>query len=223
VQALVAQPRITRRCAQDLRSLPAGVAEAVVRKFIADRAIAPEAAERIRGLTERPCYSLHSGRYRAATWFDQERDVVWLLGAGVHRADSPEDFYSVAGQRERSGQFYPTPADYAALEVAEQTDRLRASVRQLRSLRQAALAAPDAGRHRFTSGDGLYAELWAEAIPGLATVSLRLRAARLNGPFLADAEVAVIVSGTLGTDCVEKPDPDDAGYLFRYFEEDIQF
>ncbi len=217
----MARPRITRRCAQDLRSLPTDIARALVEKFISDRSTAPEAAVRIRSLVERSCFSLHSGRYRAATWYERDRDVIWLIAAGVHREGSREDFYSVAEARERAGQLYPTTADYVELAAEEQIDRLRSAVKQLQLLRQAVLEAPNQERKTFTSEDGLHAELWSEAIPGLATVKLRLRIARLGGPFLTEEEVALVVGGMLGPRCVEKPDPDNVGYLFRYFEEDV--
>jgi hypothetical protein len=56
----------------------------------------PDSGEPIAGLQQHVCKSLHAGRYRAATWYDREHDAVWLLAAGIHRADSQEDFYNQA-------------------------------------------------------------------------------------------------------------------------------
>lgn len=66
---------MTARCEDDLEALPEDVAEDILDKLVSARATAPEAGERVLALRERPCYSLHSGRYRAVTWFDRQHDV----------------------------------------------------------------------------------------------------------------------------------------------------
>jgi hypothetical protein len=57
---------------------------------------APKAGDLINNLTERPCYSLHSGHYSAATWYDAQLYVVWLLAAGMHSSGDRNDFYAMA-------------------------------------------------------------------------------------------------------------------------------
>lgn len=75
----MAQLRITARCEIDLADLGIEAAAAIIEKFYEMRAAAPAAGEHIVGLQQRPCTSLHAGRYRAVTWYDHARDTVWLL------------------------------------------------------------------------------------------------------------------------------------------------
>jgi len=194
------------------------IAEDLLDKLETMRAAAPETGERILGLRARQCYSLHAGRYRAATWYDRAQDMVWLIAAGVHRVGSPEDFYVVVTRLEQAGQLYPTEADYAALAASERRKQLEREALDLRHLRDQALQSPRVTRLSYTSDAGLYAEVWAEVLPDLALVALRVRIARLSGDYLSAPEWAIVLRGPLGPDAVEKPDP-DGSRLFRYFEE----
>src|SRR5439155_11360969 len=143
-----------------LEQLPLEVAEDLLAKLETSRAAAPEAGERILGLRARPCYALHSGRYRAATWYDRRQDVVWLIAAGVHRAGSPEDFNEVVARLEQARDLYPTEADDAALEASERRKQLEGEAYALRRLRAQALQSPGTARLTYTSEAGLFAELW---------------------------------------------------------------
>ena len=120
----MARAQVTARCEKDLDILPHDDANAVLEKFIEMRTQAPESGDLIDGLKDRPCYSLHSGRYRAATWYDGKSDIVWLLGAGIHRSGSHDDFYDLAIQLEQSGHLYPTTADYENVRAQDKADRL---------------------------------------------------------------------------------------------------
>lgn len=80
------------------------MAELVIDKFRELRMEAPEEGERVSSLAERDCLSLHGSRYRGVTWYDRERDGVWLLAVGVHREDSQEDAYAAAAALERAGR-----------------------------------------------------------------------------------------------------------------------
>lgn len=137
----MARLRITARCETALAGLGTEAAAAIIEKFYELRAEAPAAGERIVGLQQRPCASLHAGRYRAVTWYDQDGDVVWLLAAGIHRADSREDAYNQATALERAGQLYPTDMDYAQLAADERQARLEQEARDVAVLRDQALAA----------------------------------------------------------------------------------
>ena len=107
----MARLRITARCEADLADLGVEAAAAIVEKFTELRAQAPASGEVIAGLQQRPCASLHAGRYRAVTWYDREQEIVWLLAAGIHRADSREDAYNQAIVLEQAGRLYPTDED----------------------------------------------------------------------------------------------------------------
>lgn len=75
----MAQLRITARCEIYLADLGIEAAAAIIEKFYEMRAAAPAAGEHIVGLQQRPCTSLHAGRYRVVTWYDRGRDTVWFL------------------------------------------------------------------------------------------------------------------------------------------------
>jgi hypothetical protein len=212
----VARPRITARCETDLADLGTEAAAAIIEKFYELRAEAPTAGERVSGLQERPCASLHSGRYRAVTWYDQDHDVVWLLAAGIHRADSREDAYDQAIALERAGQLYPTDMDYAQLAADERHERLEREARALAVVRDEALAAADGAVRRYTSANDLYAELWAEVVAGLeeAEVVLRLRLRR-GSTWLTAAELATLLAAVFLDQTPRQEVEED--YLFRRF------
>jgi len=211
---------VTARCEDDLDSLPASVAERILDRFEALRARAPESGDLIDGLEERECHSLHWGRYRAITWYDRSADVVWPLAAGIHRSGSHGDLYRLAIEHERGGRLYPTTQDYQALEVAERRDRLAAEARDLRRLRDEAIATTALGRLQYESEHGLWAELWtADVIPELAVVRLRLRVTRASGARLGEAELAILLAGPFDVaDPIAVPDPDGDDVHYRCFE-----
>ena len=215
----MARARVTARCeSKDLADLPADVAIAILDKFEQVCSIKPESGKRILELTDRRCYAHPLGRYRFATWHDVQRDVVWLVAAGVRRQDDVDDFYEVLLPIWQAGELYPTAADYALLEAELQVERRRGEARALADLRASVLDRPDGSRHTYVSPDGLYVEMWAEAIPGLRLLALRIRLLRLHGPFLTDSELATLLAAALSRNHVEKPDP-EGDWRFRYFED----
>lgn len=213
---------ITGRCEDDLEALPTAAAERLLRKFEEARSEAPECGDLIDGLQARECHSLHSGRYRAVTWYDHAGDVVWLLAAGLHRSGSREDLYQRAIALERAGRLYPTPEDERRLEedLAAEARRDRA-VREalaLRNLREQVLAASSARRHVYESEAGLWVEMWAaERIPELAVVRVRIRLRR-DGEWIGDAALATLLSGVFDGTPIPVPDPDGDDAHFRCFE-----
>lgn len=212
----MARTRVTARCETDLAAIEPEDALSIIDKFVEARSHAPEAGDLINDLVERPCYSLHAGRYRAATWYDTQRDIVWLLAAGLHRSGDRGDFYGIAAGHERADRLYPTVVDYEDFADDERRDRLAQEAMALRALREAVLAMPGAGKHIYSSDDGIYAEIWAEAIEALALVVVRLRLMRLSGQWLGEHELAILLEGPLGPDPRPRPDND---WRFRSFEE----
>ena len=213
----MARLRITSRCETDLADLGEEVAGALVEKFTELRAQAPASGEVIAGLQQRLCASLHAGRYRAVTWYDREREIVWLLAAGIHRADSREDAYNQAIALEHTHHLYPTDDDYARLSAEDQQGRLRQEAGDLTRLRAEALATGDGIIRRYTSADGLYAEIWAEIIAGVdeGEVVLRLRVQRHGARWLSADELAVLLTAVFAGRPLR--DQAESDYHFRRF------
>jgi hypothetical protein len=209
--------RLTQRCMDALAQLPATDAQALEEKFFALRGQVPEGGERVVGLHEHLCMSLHAGRYRGVTWRDADHDAVWLLIAGVHREDSREDLYDVAIGLEQAGQLYPSEADYRRLAEDAQIERIAQEAAQLAVLRDEALAAADGIVRRFTSADDLYADIWAEVVSGLdeGEVVLRLRVRRGGAVWLSEEEIGILLA-IVFEDRAQREEVED-DYLFRRF------
>lgn len=101
----------------------------------------------VSGFTSAPVYSLHVGRDRAATWYDQEEQIVWLLGVG--RAHD-YDYLRRLAERDR---LLPTVEDYERLEPGAPTrDFAEAILEDVRSLTERAAAEPDRVVHGRLAG-----------------------------------------------------------------------
>lgn len=112
----------------------------VVAKFLELRSVAPEGQERIEGLIgvlKAPVFSLHSGDHRAGTWYDETREVVWLLGVGWGHD------YDHLINLGRNRRLLPTIRDYdeIAARMPERSDFERLG-RQARDLRESARLRP---------------------------------------------------------------------------------
>ncbi len=158
------QLRLTRRALADLGLDPRQYsrrdardyvsAHPVVRAFVERRSQGPRGQETTHlPVTAATVYNLHVGRSRGLTWHDEEADVVWLLGAGLHESGSAADAYAVLKERDRAGSLMPDEADYLDLEMtaSETADFVR----------QVALQAPqlvdEARRNPATEVRGLIA------------------------------------------------------------------
>jgi hypothetical protein len=212
----MARLHITSRCEGDPADLGEEAATAIFEKLAELRGQAPAAGELIAGLQQRPCASLHAGRYRAVTWNDREQEIVLLLAAGIHRADSREDAYSQAIALEQAQRLYPTYEDYARLTVDDQRIRLQQEADDLARLREEALAAADGIIRLYTSEKGLYAAIWAEVVAGLdeGEVVLRLRVQRHGPGWLLADELAVLVAAVFA-DRTQREQADDDLYRPR--------
>src|SRR4051794_16053368 len=82
---------VTRRCARDDLRISGNwrdhsESNDVIRAFLSRRGQSPVGQERIEvliPLVQPPCYSLHVGDGRSATWFDEDESVVWLLASAA--------------------------------------------------------------------------------------------------------------------------------------------
>jgi hypothetical protein len=184
------------------------------------RASNPDEGEHVGGLHDRHCVSLHSGRYRAVTWYDAQTDIVWLLAAGKHIADSDEDLYNVASSLERAQRLYPTDEDYVEAAAAAQVEIWRVEAKELRRLRDQAIEAQDGKVRQYSSDHGLYAELWVEVLEDLAGISVRIRMRRESGPWIdfGGTELDILLAGPLSRNYKEVGDED---WQFRRYEDVI--
>jgi hypothetical protein len=122
--------RVTRRClAEDLRldadkylsrDARAYCAEVeMLRTFVGKREGAPDFGEVIKGVSPAgKVKSLHIGRGRAATIWDPEHDVVWLLAySETHATHEKRDVYQYFMSLDARDELLPTDADYEELDV----------------------------------------------------------------------------------------------------------
>jgi len=61
-------------------------------------------------------------RWRGATLYDSEENVVWLLGFGFHTSGRPDDVYEVLEALDRDDRLLPTSEDYDLLLDAREAD-----------------------------------------------------------------------------------------------------
>jgi hypothetical protein len=54
-------------------------------------------------------------RWRGATLYDSEENVVWLLGIGFHTSGRPDDVYELLEALDREDRLLPTEEDYELL------------------------------------------------------------------------------------------------------------
>jgi len=93
---------------------------ALVRKFVAMRSQDPTGTEKIQPLKNaEEVYSLHSGRWRGATWHDRENNAVWLLAGRLHRSGAPDDAYPYIKSIDADERLLPREGDYELLFLAQ--------------------------------------------------------------------------------------------------------
>lgn len=86
----------------------------VIAAFVERRSQSPEGAEStILPVSSRTVYNLHSGRWRALTWYEKPQDTVWLLGAGWHESGSRTDAYAYLNALDSKGELFPAYVDIA--------------------------------------------------------------------------------------------------------------
>lgn len=174
----------TCRClTQDLNSPPAECDEpiedlvtrhVVIMAFVEQRSQTPVGQERIRSVASPPCWSLHAGRFRAATWHDRASDMVWLLAAGIHREGSTDDAYRHFADLAASGCILPTADDVDRVlrRLVPSFDVvLRDEVPQLR---QRALDQP-ATVHVAVLGGRIDVRVWYEASGDIGMLCIAIR------------------------------------------------
>lgn len=200
----------------------------VILDFVARRRDRPTGQELIQTLAPSlQAYSLHSGRYRGATWRQQDLAVVWLLAVALHRDDDPrEDAYVHFGRLHARGRLLPDRNDMGRQLSRRSVSFANSLVGEVPALRARAVQRPGEV-HQATVGGRVAVRLYCEAgdPPFLyVAVSQRLRPGALSLPpewilqlmaaFFTDAALEELeVASELATDIALAPDE----LCFRYF------
>ena len=119
--------RLTRRASADLDlDAPAHAGRSareladrhpLIAAFVERRGQSPQGQEAIQLPASRATvYSLHAGRWRGLTWWEEDLGIVWLLGAGYHRSGERSDAYVALKRRDETDDLFPTEQDYLDLE-----------------------------------------------------------------------------------------------------------
>lgn len=148
----------------------------VILSFIEKRRQSPIGQETIRELAPKLiAYSLHSGRYRCATWHHEELGMVWLLAAAIHRDDSAQDAYRYFAQLQRDRRILPTREDISRVVRARASTFATSLLEDIPRLRRTALAQP--GRiHDATIGGRVRIRFALESgDPAILTVAISER------------------------------------------------
>lgn len=121
--------RVTRRCLEDDLGLDGGYVERdarhycaqheALRTFVVKREGGPGVGEPIKDVGKTgSVLSLHVGQGRAATIWDPEADVCWLLAwSPTHATHELRDAYQHFMRLDRRGELMPTVADYEAIDL----------------------------------------------------------------------------------------------------------
>jgi hypothetical protein len=186
----------------------------VLADFVKKRMESPIGSETIRSLPRKKliAYSLHSGRYRAATWYHEKPGIVWLLAARWHEEGSPADAYPYFEALLLASRLLPTREDVERVVVHRRLTFERALMEQVPAIRHAALQHPGeiheaivGGRLRvrvaYENGDTgiLTAAIGNRLIPGEMSVPaewlVQLLAAFFPGVPLQDVEYLDEIGG----------------------------
>lgn len=89
---------------------------------------APRGQKRVLAIDHPLVYRLRHGRWRGATWLEEEAARFWLLAGGRRAAGSRDDAYEVFVALQQSGQLLPTDDDRLR-DVFERDTRVLAAAR----------------------------------------------------------------------------------------------
>lgn len=126
----------------------------VVDAFIRKRSESPVGAETIQSLARQgvTAYSLHSGRYRAATWHHEKPGIVWLLAAHWHEAGSRDDAYPYFEKLLDAGRLLPTREDVERVVNSRRLTFERALMEKVPWIRDEAVGEPGVIREAVIGG-----------------------------------------------------------------------
>jgi hypothetical protein len=188
-------------------------AHRVIADFVKKRGGHPVGNETINALLPTLiAYSLHSGRYRAATWHHDTAGIVWLLAAHRHEQGSVDDAYPYFEQLLRTRRLLPTREDVERVVDQRRPTFARALFDDVPPILQAALTHPGqiqeevvGGRVRvrvaFENGASgiLYVAITRRLLPGTVPLppewDIQLLAAFFPGIQLDDIEYSDAIAG----------------------------
>jgi hypothetical protein len=132
----VRRSRITLRCLTEdfAQPLPAADEELsldhpLVEAFKNAAQAAPLGLKRIVSIAKPPVFRIKHGRYRGASWVDEDAAIFWLLAFEERKEGSRADAYEHFLRLYRDGRLLPTDDDRAR-------DRLETATRFLRAIRE---------------------------------------------------------------------------------------
>lgn len=186
---------------------------AVVEAFVQMRSQQPTGGEPIEALLPKlVAFSLHAGRYRAATWHQERAGIVWLLAAGWHEQGSRQDAYTHFERLWQAGRLVPNREDVERTVAMRRPTFERALMEDVPGMRQGAIERPGkvltcevGGRVRirvaYENGEAgiLYVAISNHLIPGEMPLPpewhVQLLAAFFPGIPLADVEYIDEIAG----------------------------
>lgn len=120
--------------------------------FVQERSQQPEGQEWTQHLPHsyKKVFNLHAGRWRGFTWWDRDRDIVWLLGQEWHSSGEPDDAYQYAVQLDARQQLMPSVDDFEDVLDVPDERFLERVVAEAPAILEEARTRPDTEiRHRF--------------------------------------------------------------------------
>lgn len=149
--------------------------------FVRERSQQPEGQEWTKHLAHnyKRVYNLHSGENRGVTWWDRDRDVVWLLTAGFHRSGARDDFYTTVVELDRNHELMPDTQDFLAADPDPTEEYLRDLERAGRRLLQQGRDQPFDEHSTLVAGRltlGVYIEVYVIQAETAEEVWIRIRA-----------------------------------------------
>jgi len=127
--------RVTRRCfIEDLGGKKDGTLEDVakhpiVRAFLRERETKTAGTRQVGQLSSgKEIWVLtQAQRNRGGTWYEAQREIVWLVAAGHHESGSQDDFFPYCRQLDKDRRLAPSTEDYKEILLA-QKERLAARI-----------------------------------------------------------------------------------------------
>lgn len=145
--------RVTIRCLIDDLGLDRADArmevheleDEVCRAFESRRSQSPIGVEKLQPIeTDAEVYTLHAGRWRGATWHDEDNNAVWLLGCAYHRSGEKNDVYPYLKELDSKGELFPVSEDYVLLFELQDTSFAEALIADVPGLMEEARRQPGA-------------------------------------------------------------------------------
>lgn len=149
-------------------------------EFVAMRSQSPEGQEYTKRLPHsyKKVFNLHAGADRAVTWWDRDRDIVWLLACGFHRSGQRDDFYPRVVDLDAAHELMPCVEDFVSAEPDPIEEFLDEFVEVARTLVDQARANPFTEHARVVQDAarvGTYVELYVEADDRAEELTVSLR------------------------------------------------